>query len=737
MKMYQKKTLVPSLMLLMALSRVVLSHDANTLGGRVLDAATREPLAGANVEIVGTVLGASTARDGRFVIRQVPPGVYKLRASMMGYQTEIVDSVTPFDANAQKCEITLVETPVVLNPVVVTAERRAQGLEESPNSISVLSLSEIRSRNSVRLDEALEMVPGIYFMKDDVSIRGSTGYRSNSANRVLLLVDGIPVMTSDIGGISWDMLPILDIERVEVVKGAGSALWGSYAIGGVINIITTKPDQKGALNFRVTGGIYDRPSVKDWNWAPDRTLGYNRVDIAYGKAFGHLGMRFSFSRYASTGDRLDGDFEKWNLSGKLSYRFRDASKLDFYLAWLKDRSGVFVQWRSPFVADSTDATPSQLFHPLLPAEEGNMLRLNWINTYVKYSKPLSTQSSLKIRASLLRSMLGNQFQVSGDFFPANGLGGAIQFDWLPNTHHFLTIGMDFKLNLVRGVFFGGKHTELLFASFLQEEWRILSNLRISAGFRFDRNTLIDGPVNYQFNPRLGFNYHPWASLILRGSAGRGFRSPTIAERTIHFDTGNFVIVPNPLLQPESSWAYEVGVKKKFASVGYLDAAIFYNDFKNFIEAQPDLAQTDREIVVSFQNVPQARIRGVEVSAGCQLWDNRLRLNSSVMYLDTKNLALDKPLAYRPRWIAQINPSLHFGPFQCRADYRYASRLQRVEIYTLDQRVEQHEFNIRLQYNFKNLSFVVGSDNVLNYNYTQVERNLGEIRNFRISVNGSF
>lgn len=308
-------------------------------------------------------------------------------------------------------------------------------------------------------------------------------------------------------------------------------------------------------------------------------------------------------------------------------------------------------------------------------------------------------------------------------------------DTASRANHFITVGSDFKLNLVKGVFFGGEHKEYSVAPFVQEEWRALPNLRITAGFRFDRNELLDGQVDQQINPRFGLNYKARSTVIIRASSGRGYRVPTIAERTVNFDTGNFVVIPDSKLKPESSWSHEIGVRKEIGSAWFLDLAIFQNDFKNFIEAKPDLAQTGAQIVVSFQNVPNARIQGFELSTGLRLWRGRLRLHASVTHLDTRDLELNQPLAYRPRWIAQINPSVHVGPIELRADYRFASRIERVEIYTLDQRVAQHELNLRLWYRLKNFALAIGSNNVLNYNYTQVERNLGEIRNFMISLDG--
>ncbi|MFH1571558.1 MAG: TonB-dependent receptor [Gemmatimonadota bacterium] len=723
-------------LLLVVLAGAAGARTGGSVQGQVADAESGEPLAGANVQIPGTVLGAITDRDGRFALVRVPAGRQALRISMIGYATQIVAAVEVPAGGAVAIRAELWPAAIALDLVVVTAQRRPERLEESTTSVAVLPFSEIAARNSLRLDEALEMVPGVCFTQDDVSIRGSTGYRANSGSRVLLLVDGIPVMTGDTGGIGWDMLPMLDIERVEVVKGAGSAVWGSHAIGGVINVITRRPSQEGALAFRATGGLFDAPSEKLWAWAPHGTLGYARTEVSYSRALGPTALRLSGSRYASTSDRRDGGFAKWNLSGKATHRFSDAAELELYLAWLRDRSGVFVQWRSPFVADSTDVGPTQLFHPLLPQDEGNELRLTWLDGYLKYSRPLSARSHLRLRLSVLRSMLGNQFDVTDAFSPAVGPGGEVQMDWVPAPGHFVTAGAEARVNIVEGKYFGGRHREYATAPFAQEEWQVRPDLRLSAGLRFDRHELAGGPVDQQLSPRFGLNFQPRPQVALRASAGRGFRAPTVAERTMRFGAGGFVVVSRADLRPESSWSWEGGVRRSFGRAAYVDAAVYQNDYHDFIEPLTEISQTATDIVVSFQNVADARVRGFEVASSWRGGRERLRLDGSLTLMDSRDLESGAPLTYRPRWIGQVTPALQLGRLELRADYRFASRLQRVAIYTDDQRVAQHELNLRVQYRGRDLALTVGVDNALNYNYTQLERNLGPIRSFSAGLSGS-
>jgi outer membrane receptor for ferrienterochelin and colicins len=704
------------------------------LRGTIYQAGSQQRLAGANIQLLGTVLGTVSDLQGEFVIARVPAGRYRLRASMIGYGATLVPVEMPTD---EILEIRLQAGAISLNPVVVTADRRPQTLDESSTSVAVLAQAEIEARTSLRLDDALEMVPGVYFMEDDINIRGATGYRANAGSRVLLLLDGVPVMTSDTGGISWDLIPVQDIERVEVVKGAGSALWGSGAIGGVVNVITRRPSSEGLFTFRSALGLYDEPSEAEWVWAPERRLHYERVDLGYSRSIGSTHLRLSTSRYTSTGDRRAGDFSKWTMSGLLGRTFNDGSEIEVYLAWLRDHSGVFVQWRSPFEPDSTATAPAQLFHPLLPDEEGNLLRLTWLNSYVRYTRLLSPRSHLRVRASLLRSIIGNQFDRAGEFSPAHGPAFEVQMDWLPTDRHFLTVGIDTRLHLVEGDYFEGSHTEIATAAFFQDEWRLQSNLRLTGGLRIDRHALDGGEVVQQLNPRFGLNFRPTATLALRTSAGRGFRVPTTAERSMSFKAGNFQVVPSQHLDPESSWSYEAGLRQTLGDASYVDAAVFHSDYRDFVEPLVDLAQTASRIVVSFQNVDDAHIRGVELAAGTRLLSRRLLLEGGLTFLDSEDHGLKRPLAYRPRWSTQLSPSLHLGRCVIRIDYRYASRLQRVAIYANDQRVAQHELNLRLQLERAGMTWSAGVNNALNYNYTQLERNLGEIRSFVVGVHGAF
>ena len=201
--------------------------ERGIIAGQVTKAQTDEKLPGVNIQIEGTMLGASSDVNGNFIIYNVPPGIYTIRATMVGHLTGRVKAIQVLVNKRVEITFELEETVINFDPLIVSANKMEKNLDSTPNSVSIISAPEIQRRHAFRVDQVLETIPGVNFVRDQVNIRGSTGFTIGAANRTLLLVDGVPVMASDTGEFNWDLLPVLDIEKIEVVKGAGSALWGT------------------------------------------------------------------------------------------------------------------------------------------------------------------------------------------------------------------------------------------------------------------------------------------------------------------------------------------------------------------------------------------------------------------------------------------------------------------------------------------------------------------------------
>ncbi|MFZ5519287.1 MAG: TonB-dependent receptor [Candidatus Zhuqueibacterota bacterium] len=695
------------------------------IAGRVTDVATGQPLPGANVQILGTLNGASAAGNGLFIIDRIQPGRISIRVSMMGYRTIIRPDIVLSDNDSVWVELKLEETPIPFDPIVISASKTSLPLDQSPVSLSVITTREIENRNPTDLIESLETAPGVFFVGNQVNIRGSTGYTFGAGNKVLLLLDGVPVYASDTGEFNWDMLPPMDIEQIEILKGAGSTLWGASALGGVINVITKSPGPEGKIQFACNAGKYDWPHYDAWNWTNHNRLFYLRTDVSFSKQIRSLGMRISAGRFVSTGYTELGDFEKYNITGKFNYRFGHGGMWMSYAAYSRMHRGFFVQWKGqndPYQVDEANLS--------------NYATTNQLNLYTKLMIPLSPALVLHVRASLVRTLMGNQFGAGSDFNPAFGQGAEFQADWIPLKNHTITCGVQYQQDAGSTKYFGD-HRGYFLGPYFQDEWIMLENLRLTFGFRYDRYQLFGSVSEDLFSPRAGINWQPWAGTHLRASAGSGFRAATIVERFLELRIMNFTIKANPELRAESARAYEIGVRQHLTDNWNLDVAVFENEYTDLIEAHLDLIRGQ----IQFRNIERARIRGMEASTnltlplafllrhltfGCQ---------SSLTTMNHKDLKWNEPLTYRPNTLATIKASLQFKGAQLQVDYRYASKIDAVKIYPINDRAPMKFVDVRLSQEFRAFTFQFAVQNLLNYNYAPMESNLMPERTFVVGLQG--
>jgi len=695
------------------------------ISGRVTDAVTGQPLAGANVQVLGTLNGASATINGYFTIDRIEPGRISIRVSMMGYRSVHRRDIVLSDHDSVWVDVALEETPILFDPIVISANKTSLPLDQSPVSLSVISTREIEHRNPTNLIESLETAPGVFFVGDQVNIRGSTGYTFGAGNKVLLLLDGVPVYASDTGEFNWDMLPPMDVERIEILKGAGSALWGASALGGVINVITKSPGPAGKIQFACNAGKYDWPFHDAWNWTDHNRLFYLRTDVSYSKQFRSLGMRLSAGRFVSTGYTELGDFEKYNFTGKVNYRFGDGSMWMIYAAYSRMHRGFFVQWKGqndPYQVDE--------------ANLNNYATTNQLNLYSKWMIPISPSLALHFRVSLVRTLMGNQFGSGSDFNPAFGQGGEFQADWIPRKNHTITAGLQYQQDAGSTTYFGD-HRGYFVGPYLQDEWSVRENLRVTVGFRYDRYHLLGSVSEDLFSPRCGINWQPWAGAHLRASAGSGFRAATIVERFLELRIMNFTIKANPELRAESARAYEVGLRQHFTDNWNLDVSTFENQYTDLIEAHLDLIRGQ----IQFRNIERARIRGLEASTNLNAPMKFLAKNvtlgcqASVTYITHKDLKWNEPLTYRPNTLATIKTSLQFKGARLQVDYRYASKIEAVKIYPINDRVPMKFLDVRLSQEFRAFTFQFAIQNLFNYNYAPMESNLMPMQTFVVGLQG--
>ena len=207
-----------------------------TLKGKVVDAKTGKALAGANVRLVGTSIGIATNNKGEFILEKIPDGTYTLRASYSGYE------VGSMKVNGNKSDILfqLLATPVNLNQVVVTGTGTHRRLKDSPVPVEVISGSDLRQAGVNSFEDALLLLNPAFNIRP--TVMGSYFTLNGMSNKyILILVDGKKVAGDVSNNTDLSRIDMGRVKRVEILKGAASALYGSDAIAGVINVITEQP----------------------------------------------------------------------------------------------------------------------------------------------------------------------------------------------------------------------------------------------------------------------------------------------------------------------------------------------------------------------------------------------------------------------------------------------------------------------------------------------------------------
>ncbi|MEK6254984.1 MAG: TonB-dependent receptor, partial [Gemmatimonadales bacterium] len=231
-----------------------------TIEGTVLSASDSLPVRQATVLVTGTPLGVLTGEQGSFRIVRIQPGAYTLRVTAPGYeQTTHPDVVV---AEGESVRVNVYVRPSVINVpgLVVTASRSRERPDQSPVSVSVLDSNELQLLNVNYVGEALPFAQGVVKNGGQLDIRGASGISRGVGSRVLVLLDGHRMLKGVGSEADFEKLPLLDVERVEVVKGSHSSLYGTGALGGVVNVITAVPSETPETLVRGYIGTYDTPS---------------------------------------------------------------------------------------------------------------------------------------------------------------------------------------------------------------------------------------------------------------------------------------------------------------------------------------------------------------------------------------------------------------------------------------------------------------------------------------------
>ncbi|TLY50856.1 MAG: TonB-dependent receptor, partial [Gemmatimonadetes bacterium] len=657
-----------------------------------------------------------TAADaqGRYRLH-LAPGRVAVRVNHLGFAA-LVDTVVVVAGDSLERDYHLQAAVVELQPTIVTAAKHSQLLDQSVTSVALVSDTDLARRAVSTVDEAVNKAPGVLFLSGQVNIRGSSGFVEGLGSRVLLLVDGVPANQGDRGGIDWDMVPVADVDHAEVVKGAGSALYGSAALGGVVNLITHDIPVGFHGRLRATGGAYANPPYDAWQFR-DYTGGLGGVDATGSYGTETLRGSLTLGGRHSDGYREQDRSNQWETAGRAQWLPAPGTRVTASGAWTSHQYQNFPTWCVPGACD----TRGQAFQPFMidNSGRGSYTRSNKGYVAATLDRTSSPSFAWQVRGSWLRTHFTDA--NPDDWSVANRLGAELRgvLHAGGGDDRVFTVGVEAGHTGVTSDIFGdsghvGDRTEIEIAPFLEAEQR-LGRLRVTAGARLD-HVSVDGSGRATVpSPRIGAVL-PSAFGTWRASAGRGFRAPTLAERFVTTRAFGFQVVPNPGLRPETAWSFEIGNSGAFASWGRVDAALFWTEARELME--PTFIVVDTTPEIQIRNVSRARLRGLDASIVVTPVP-ALSATIAYVYLDTRDLTRDTVLSFRPRHVLTLSSDYRWRSLSVGADFRYTSRIERIEleeIFGQDPRVAARVLDLRAGWQQGPLSARILVTNALNYIY---------------------
>ncbi len=697
-----------------------------SIKGKVVDDQSI-PLPGVNVIIISTSFGASTDKDGFYEITNLSAGIYNIEFSAIGYE-RITKEKVEIKNKSVTLDVVLVEEVIETEEVIVTASKYQQKQSDLTVSSSIIHNEEFENRNFSNLEDAIRYVPGVTMTEDQVSIRGSAGYSRGTGARALMAIDGLPFYTGDTGEIVWEMIPVTELSRVEIIKGAASSLYGSAAIGGVLNCISRNISQKPLTIINGFYGMYDKPYYSEWDWSGERRP-FNGLTLSHSQQIDKFGFNISFTRLQDASYIEDDDFKKYIGFLKAVYNFTPVSSLTFIANTFNKRAGQFLYWKN-----SRNA--------LIPPDrnEGDRIETDRYLFGLIYSGLLNDNLLLNLRGSYYRNYFADN-EVPSNESTSNLYRGEIQLHSNLSKVISLTGGVEGIASTVRSSLFGNPHS-FQTGVYLLSDINFNIPLIASVGVRYDYSKLDSLNGTGDISPKLGLNYKITSDFVLRSAFGIGFRAPTIAEAFTSTSTAGITVKPNPNIQPEHNYTFEVGVNYNYSTLFNLDLAVFFSKYKNMIE--PVIDPSDG--LVYFSNVLEAQINGLESGLTIFILPNELDITLNYTYLLAKDVVTEKALRYRPKNVLYAGLNFNKWNFQFGINFRYVSKVEEVDeelvdlgiVVDGDLRVPTYTSDLNFGYSFISmdlpLSLYLNIKNIFNYNYVELIGNIRPIRSYSFGFN---
>lgn len=513
---------------------LISAQEKGTVVGHVLSNKMTVPYA--NVLVKNTKIGTSSDENGNFSLN-LPEGKQTIVVQAVGYKTQ-EKTVTVVVGKNVHVDFNLEESVFGLNQVVVTASRNGQKRTEAPMIVSVTNAEVLQKAQAISLSEGLSFQPGLR-LENNCQNCGFTQVRMNGLDGAYsqILMDSRPVFSALNGVYGLDQIPANMIERIEVVRGGGSSLYGANAIAGTINIISKDP----VTNSFEINSNYGLINGK----VPDRALSMNATVVNEDQDLGIQLYALSRSRGAFDANN-DGFTELTKIQNqtfgfKTFYKPQERTKitLDFFNSNELRRGGEDRFDLQPFEALTTEQIRSKILGGGLTLET---ISANEKNRYSIYANVQNSKND-NFYGGRVDDEFGNidlEESIKGfgntkvNTFVTGGQYNLKQESFLGGSGALVT-GFEYKTEKMvdekPGFDAFVNQTLNIFGFYAQQEWRVVPKFKIMAGFRADAHNATKEDII--INPRLNLLYDIKSNLQWRTSYAKGFRAPQVFSEDIH------------------------------------------------------------------------------------------------------------------------------------------------------------------------------------------------------------
>ncbi len=731
------------------------SYSQYNVKGKILDKNTGEPLSFASIKYNDNI--TTSNNNGTFHFTTNSPALH-LKISYIGYLTFSADyTITNKDFDLGT--IYLKEDIKTLSEVTVTSGKYRKAIEDVTVSIETVKPSFLEKNNTLSFDNLLEKIPGVNYIDGQANIRGGSGFSYGAGSRVLVLYDNIPALQFDSAYPNWGNIPVETIAKVEVMKGAGSSLYGSAAMNGVINILSIYAKKKPYLKIRAFGSIYDNPAdpVKRWGNSRPYKYGFSAV---YAKKIKKLDLVSSlYFNNEPISYKKDCFSQTARATLKLDYHLSDALSIGLHTNLNTGKKITFFYWKN---ATSGAYTGDSLAYSLQDK------KVYIFDPHISYFTKNGGKHIFQSRIYYVSNQVSdNKSNVSISEY------GEYQYQ-----KNFSDIGLILTGGMVHteAITDAELYGDTIFVAknsgfYAQAEKKLWKKLNLVFGARYEINS-VSGPkviegedVSEKYTKeskpifRFGANYKLFPFTNIRASWGQGFRYPAIAEKFTNALSGNLLILPNPDLKSETGYTAEIGIRqgyKFYKFKGFADLSAFQSEYNNMIEF--NLRYKGR-LFFTAENIGNTIIKGIELSTG--LTGNIAGVNISAMggylYIDPKykdfndevkrNLSVDyNILKYRYKHSFRFDTEFKYKSFLLGFGSFYNSYMEAVDKileqeifikgvkqYRKDHMQGTNVYRMRIGFEYKQMELLFNIDNLFNKEYSVRPGLLEAPRSFTLSL----